>query len=85
MPSLRKKNRVRYLRRIRWRTLGTVADDGEVGGLFYRLQRFYMVWAGLLLGELRRTIIYDRRLSPHHLRCDGYSTDFPVDSPISSC
>ena len=27
---------------------------GEVGGLFYLLQSLYMVWVGLLLGELRR-------------------------------
>lgn len=35
--------------------LGPLLTGGDVGGLFYLLQSFYMVWVGLLLGELRRT------------------------------
>ncbi|MDH5667490.1 MAG: CPBP family intramembrane metalloprotease [Nitrospira sp.] len=34
--------------------LGPLLIGGEVDGLFYLLQSVYMVWVGLLLGELRR-------------------------------
>jgi len=34
--------------------LGPLLIGGEVDGLFYLLQSLYMVWVGLLLGELRR-------------------------------
>lgn len=34
--------------------LGPLLSGGDVDGLFYLLQSLYMVWVGLLLGELRR-------------------------------
>ncbi|MFO0698603.1 MAG: CPBP family glutamic-type intramembrane protease [Nitrospira sp.] len=34
--------------------LGPLFVGGEVAGIFYLLQSLYMVWVGLLLGELRR-------------------------------
>lgn len=34
--------------------LGSLLSGGEVGGLFYLLQSLYMIWVGLLLGELRQ-------------------------------
>jgi len=34
--------------------LGPLLSGGEVDGPFYLLQSLYMVWVGLLLGELRR-------------------------------
>lgn len=34
--------------------LGPLFIGGEVDGPFYLLQSLYMVWVGLLLGELRR-------------------------------
>jgi len=34
--------------------LGPLFVEGEISGPFYLLQSLYMVWVGMLLGELRR-------------------------------
>jgi hypothetical protein len=40
--------------RIQCAHLGPLLIGGKVAGPFYLLQSLYMVWIGLLLGELRR-------------------------------